>query len=171
MRTRTITFEEIPHAEHSSSHTGKKVRTIHQFEIPELTETGGYRAITSVEAFRHGQRKAASKKDKAHHRSACNWGPQSLFIDRSFTDEWEISFEGHLRASQTCERIRKEKEMPEEPSMIERMYGGDFKTIGELPKTKHADLAAFFKAIGFDTKKRRYVDAKGTPVKYSVVPE
>lgn len=132
---------------------------IHEISIPGRNSPGGYTQILSLNGFSYGQRRGASKLDKEYHRGGCQWGPRSLY---RLQPEWEWIQE--LEA----DNARIKRLLPESNPLEE--YGEETTEISRIPRIKHESIWAFYKAIGFDPKKRRHVDAEGKPVSYSVVP-
>ena len=73
-----------------------------------------------------------------------------------------------------AESIRAQSSMVKTGCMTDReyikeFYGVDGETVAEVPRVQHESIFAFLEAIGFDRKRRRYVDSNLTPIRYSVV--
>jgi hypothetical protein len=111
----------------------EKGRVIHRVKIPGISEKSGYRSISSLNAFNCGIKRSASKEDRRLHRDGCCWSHDSLYIGKR-EEQWR----------EDQERTAKN---PHLAHLDER----------NMPIIEHESIWAFYKHIGFDHKKRRYV--------------
>lgn len=69
---------------------------VHEVLLPNFSEPGFYRQMTSLSSFRGGRRLGASAQDRKHHRATPAWGPTKLYSFRPEV-EWKLEckfFEG-----------------------------------------------------------------------------
>ena len=111
---------------------------IHQIR---LSDEKRYTQIVSLEAFRTGKRKNASKADIAANRAACCWAPNKLYSVK-LLKEWE-----HENAVGQKSYTALKKTFPQVPKPL---------NPATLPHRDHSSVWEFYKAIGFDYKARRY---------------
>lgn len=116
---------------------------IHMFTMPDYGEKRWYRQGISLSAFRHGKQKSVPKKARETHRDTCcwDWNNGFLYIVSEKKDE-------HREHMRTVNALNKVKEgMGEE-------YDKNYK---ELEIKEWDSLYSFYKAIGFDRHKRKYI--------------
>lgn len=147
----TYIIKEIPH-NHKVPEGEKEQVVIHEIHMPEYREPRWYITTISWDAFFSGEKKWASARDKQVFRSNCNWGPKSMFYynhDNPVTAAWE----------------QKENETA---ASLERVLNKPVVSLATYSRIRHVSLWHFYKYIGFDHKKRMYVDAKGKIIKFSL---
>lgn len=134
---------EIPHRE-----TDSRRWVIHEIPIPSIGEPGFYRAVVSLDSFSSGKRAGVSTPERACFRTSPAWAPGRLYRLLRI-EEWE----------EEVARIT--------DSMRKHLH--DWPDERELPRVRHASIWDFYAHIGWDRKRRRYVDKNGQPIKYSAV--
>lgn len=132
---------EVPYRTHDT-----KDRVIHEIQIPEFTEPGFYRQVTSLNSFTSGKRAGLNARERQCHRVTPAWAPGRLYNVKHF-EEWNQD------VGAVVDSMRK--------------HGHDWLDEREMPRIKHASIWAFYAHIGWDRKRRRYVDAEGNAIKYS----
>ena len=135
---------------------GREHGTIHEITLPPFLSPEHYVQGLSIQAFRYGKRKGASKEDARAHRDRCCWGPTCLYHVKSLA-EWEEDVEANQKAW-----AETRKKFPSLPEQIDPR---------SQPRTKHASVWDFYKHIGFDHKLRGYRDKDGQEIRYSTLPE
>lgn len=153
----TYYFEEIP------NNVPNRRRTIHKVMVPGVSEKGFYRDVGALNAFTSGRRAGSSAIDVKAHHDRCNRAPTALYTLRTVED-WPMDFDA-------ISRISKQASVPGLPTIVAETYGADYQSPFDIPTVDHASITAFLTYIGFDRKRRRYVDANGKLIKYSFVAE
>ena len=132
------------------------VRKLHKIVIPRL---GKSQDIASINAFSNGTRAGVSKTDKLYKYVTCCWSPTALY-NVKHEDAWKEDIEW-LMAYYTKNGLSIN-------AYIKRTFGIDCNSIYDVPMTTYPTIYDFYKTIGFDHKKRRYIDASGKPIKFSI---
>lgn len=127
---------------------GKK-KIIHEIRHPKINEPGGYVSSVSLGAFR-GKRRGASKEDKEKHRDTCAWRHDAVFALNEQVDEW---------INVSDQMIESLKNIPCDYDLTDEYADAtkDMKSVAEVPRIIHNSVWDFYKHIGFDHKKRRYI--------------
>lgn len=130
-----------------------EIRTLHEICVPSMFERGFCRAVASIESFRGGRRRGASKRDVAAYRYTPAWAPGRLYIVKHCL-QWEEDQQIHIGVLHRC-----------------RERDGHPLELDVWPVVRHESVWAFYQHIGWDFRSRRYRDAGGRAIRYSSVPE
>ena len=149
MHLRKYICSETQHAK------SKPPYKLHEFSADK------YRDITSYNAFSSGQRRYASAQDAAAYWDRCCWGPTALY-HLKHEREWLFDVKSTMSAMESVSKIT-----PGE--FIMQFYGVNCSEPEDIPRIVHASIWDFYKAIGFDYKRRCYIDARGQPLKFSLL--
>jgi hypothetical protein len=139
-------------------HDRTKKQKLHEIDANQYTD------LISLDYFRTGKRKHASKEDTARYRNTCSWGPKAAYRVRT-QEEW--LFEGRSNANSIA-KVLGQSLKDVEKKHIQETFGITADSFEKIPTEKH-NLKDFYLSIGFDHKNRRYIDAKGNTIKYSLI--
>lgn len=120
----------------------KTCKHVHQHHLilPNVCDKGGYVQISSYNAFTTGKRKGKiTEYEKKNYLDGCCYSPTKLYISKS-NREFLMFLD--------IEKKYFEKLKESDP---------DWRFDDELPKTTYYSIFDFYKAIGFDHKKRKYI--------------
>jgi hypothetical protein len=112
---------------------------IHIVTFPGLGLKGGYRAIVSLDSFRHRQLHRWNYKFYMKRKSCPLW------FSGQIKWEWDHDREASLHAWN--ETKKKFPDLPEFPDQY-----------ADVPVREHESVWAFYEAIGYDYKKQRLTD-------------
>lgn len=122
---------------------------LHRFPLPSYGEPGWYRQITSVSHFRSGTQKGYIPKHlKGRGYDSCGWNHRANILysvkpeDEQFREQ-QIMLDSleHALGEKAPERL------------------AEFKAkIAAVPVIEHASIFDFYDYIGFDRRKRRYIN-------------
>lgn len=109
---------------------------IHYITMPRAMANDYYRSVLSLEGFASRERKQTFKKGQPISPHCINVRPRHFTMQRR--DDWEF------RETSVRESFAK-RGMP------------FTRTYGDVPTFEHASIWDFYKAIGYDYKKKRYL--------------
>lgn len=111
---------------------------IHRFPLPSVGEPDFYRAVTSYNAWCSGDRDKSqiTDEERKNLQGGCCYNRRILYHTMT-EEEWLWN----------CKSSSASGKIPYEPDLATFI--------------NHADIWAFYKAVGFDHKKRKYVQQEG----------
>lgn len=128
LETDIIVFTEIPS-------DIKFPKTVHKVKLPKYNSPKWYITITSLNAFQNGKKRNATVLEKRNYQDRCCWSPHSLFYGGKSLSEW----------GKRCQELS--EDFPHFSELDERT----------LEEVIHESLFDFYKYIGFNREKRKYV--------------
>jgi hypothetical protein len=114
---------------------GKPIQ-VHLFRTPEVSEPGFYRAVTSVGAFSTREKTKLYDRNRQGHRDV-------------------VGRRCHVRWGEEI------KWADEDTARLVEQYGRKMDPYIDLPIFHHESLWDFYKAIGYDYKKKKYLKVDG----------
>ncbi len=143
-----VIFLEISRDVPSSGTDHKCTHWVNMLKRP-TDKYGHYQWIISMDRFSCGGiRSDATPQEKKIYRAGWNWSPTALYINKHSEKEF---IEDSKRTDESIRRTL-EKYPPKEGE-IREPWISDL----DLPRIRHENIFAFYRHIGFDWKRKRYL--------------
>ena len=141
---------------------------VHKIKVPNRNDQ------LSILSFKNGIRSFATKEDKdiTKYRNSVPFGPKceyNIYRESGWKDDVQFWQDAYAPASEANRAAR----WPDSPwntitNYIQYRYAIDTGEVNDIPFVGHVSVYDFYKYIGFDHKRRCYVDQNNQPLKYSV---